>query len=178
MRRLFLAAMLSVAAVATHAAPLTNDDFKTKSNKEIEAALPETHPAAYFAYAMKLYNERKQEQSTLWYYIGQIRFRQHLLAHPELPAEGDPNVYKQYVDGPFGKAIADWNGAVTRVWVKTIEKALDWDNKNPNVFSPKETQAAQWEQARAEVDKIRVYVKTSEAEIKSERASRGLSDNR
>lgn len=178
MRSALLAAVLSIAALSAQAAPLTAEDIQSRSNKEIEANLPDSHPAAYFAYAIKQFKARKQDPATLWYYIGQIRFRQHLLAHPELPAEGDPNVYKQYVDGPFGKAIADWNGAVTRVWVKTIEKALDWDNKNPNVFSPKETQAAQWEQARAEVDKIRVYVKTSEAEIKSERASRGLSDNR
>lgn len=178
MRRIFLAAVLCVAGLSLQAAPLTQDDIQAKSNKEIEANLPDSHPAAYFAYAIKLFKARKQDPATLWYYVGQIRFRQYLLANPELPADGDPAVYKEFTEGALGKAIADWSGANTRIWYQTIDDALAWDNKTANNTVSKETFAAQWQQARAEVSKIRDYVKTSEAQIKAERAARGLTDDR
>lgn len=177
MRKLFLAAVLAITATTAHAAALTQEDLQSKSNKEIEANLPDSDPAAYFAYTIKLFNARKQDAGVLWYYVGQIRFRQLLLAHPEAPADYVA-AYKTYTEGPLGKAIADWSGANTRIWVQTIDDALSWDNKTPNNVTSKETYAAQWQQARAEVTKIRDYVKTSEAQIKAERAARGLSDRR
>jgi hypothetical protein len=178
MRSALLAAVLSIAALSAQAAPLTAEDIQSRSNKEIEANLPDSHPAAYFAYAIKQFKARKQDPATLWYYIGQIRFRHYLLANPGLPADGDPAVYRDFTEGAFGKAIADWSGANTRIWARTIDDALAWDDKTPNNAVSKETFAAQWQQARAEVSKIRDYVKTSEAEIKAERAARGLTDDR
>ena len=55
MRRILFAIALSVTATAANAEALTQDQIKSMSNKEIEANLPDSHPAMAFAYAMKLF---------------------------------------------------------------------------------------------------------------------------
>ncbi|MET0280232.1 MAG: hypothetical protein ABW278_03780 [Steroidobacteraceae bacterium] len=180
MRRLILAAMLAVilpsGAGIVNAAALTVDDIEKKPAKEIEANLPDSHPMAYFAYAIKLFKAKKYDPAVQWFYVGQIRYRQYLLANPELPATGDPAQYKDIVEGGFGKAVSDYSGGNVRIWTQTIDDALAWDQKSPNNSVSKETYAAQWQQARAEVTKERDRIKKSEAQIKAERASQGLTD--
>lgn len=185
MRKSLLAtALLAVVSVTgastTGAAPLTQEaldavpDNKVPS-KDLEANLPDSHPMIYFLYTAKLFRAGKQDLATRWYYVGQIRFRQYLLAHPELPADGDPALLAD-VNRNFGPAITDWSGGNIRIWLQTIRDALAWDAANPNNFTSKETYAAALEQARAEVTATYDTIRRTENEIRSERASRGLTD--
>lgn len=185
MRKPVLTAILlgavSLAAVCTvGAAPLTQEAFDAVPDnkvpsKDLEANLPDSHPMAYFLYTAKLFRAGKQDLATRWYYVGQIRFRQYLLAHPELPAEGDPALLAD-VNKNFGPAITDWSGGNIRIWLQTIRDALSWDAANPNNFTSKDTYAAALEQARAEVTATYDTIRRTENEIRSERASRGLTD--
>jgi hypothetical protein len=180
MLRSILAVALLVAAVATSAAPLTKQDLdsfpdKKLPSKELEANLPDSHPMAYFFYAAKLYRAGKQDQATKWYYVGLIRFRQHLLAHPDLPADGDAAQFEN-AKKAFGPAITDWAGGNIRIWLQTINDALAWDANNPNAFTSKETYAQQLALAREEVSQAHDKIKTTQNEIKADRASRGLTD--
>lgn len=178
-KTLLIAAMLAVTAPIA-AAPLTQEaidavpDRKVPS-KELEANLPDSHPMAYFLYVGKLFRAGKADLATRWYYVGQIRFKHHLLAHPEMPAEGDPAMLAT-VEKNYGPAIKDWAGGNIRIWLQNIKDALAWDAANPNNFTSKETYATQLEQARAEVSATYDTIKRTEAQIKSERASRGLTD--
>ena len=175
MRRFVLAFVLSLSAVAAHAESLTMDQIQSLSPKQIEAGLPDSHPFAYFAYAVKLAKAGKYDPAVQWYYVGQIRAHHHLLANPDLPATGDAAELQGITKG-LGQSLVDYAGGNIRIWVQTIDKALAWDNANPNGFTSKETFATQWQQARAEVTKTRDGIKKNEAQIKAERASRGLTD--
>jgi hypothetical protein len=174
MRKLVLAFLLSVSAVAVHAASLTAEQLETMKPKEIEANLPDSHPMAYFAYGIKLFKSGKYDPAVQWYYIGLIRYRHYLLANPDLPA--DETAQLDNMKKGFGKAAIDYAGGVMHEWTQTIDKALAWDKANPNNFTSKETFATQWQQARDEVSKERDNIKRNEAQIKAERASRGLTD--
>ena len=180
MRRSFLAAVLLAAAAAVSATPLTQQAIEAVSNrklpsKEIEANLPDSHPMAYLLYAVKLFKAGKQDDATLWYYVGQIRFKQYLLAHPDLPEKGDPALFEQ-ANKAFGPAITDWAGGNIRVWLQQIRDALQWDADNPNNFTSKETYAAQLKQARDEVSATYDTIKRTQNAIKADRAARGLMD--
>lgn len=178
-KSLLLAAMLAVAGMAA-AAPLTQEAFdavpdKKVPSKELEAGLPDSHPMAYFLYAAKLFRAGKQDLATRWYYVGQIRFNHHLLAHASESMEGDAAALAG-VNKNYGPAITDWAGGNIRIWLQNIKDALAWDAANPNNFTAKETSAAALEQARAQVSATYDTIKRTEAQIKSERAARGLPD--
>ncbi len=180
MRRSFLAAALLAVAVAVSATPLTQKELEAVPNKklpndEIEAKLPDSHPMFYFLYSAKLFRAGKRDEATLWYYVGEIRFRQHLLAHPEMPEKGDPALFEQ-AKKAFGPGISDWAGGNIRVWLQQIRNALDWDEKHPNNFTSKDTYAAQLKQARDEVNATYDKIKETQGEIKADRAARGLLD--
>lgn len=175
MRSILIAFVLSATAVAAHAEALTMEQVESMSSKQIEANLPDSHPLAYFAYAIKQFKAGKHDPAVQWYYVGQIRYQHHLLAHPELPAEGDAAQLAD-INKNFGQAVTDYAGGNIRVWVTTIDRALSWDKANANNFTSKEAFAAQYEQARAEVTKTRDTIKRNEPQIRAERAARGLPD--
>lgn len=175
MRKLFLAAALCVTAVSIHAEALTADAIQSMNNKKVEENLPDSHPSAYFHYAVKLFKANKQDLAERWYYVGQIRYRAHLLANPNLPANADPAEFAD-INKNLEPAISNWAGGNVRIWVQSINEALQWDASHPNNFTSKEEHAAQIEQARDEVTKLRDTIKKSEAQIKAERASKGLMD--
>jgi hypothetical protein len=175
MRRLILAAVLSITAVAIHAEALTAESIQSMNNKKVEQNLPDSHPSAYFHYAIKLFKANKQDLGVRWYYVGQIRYRAHLLAHPDLPANAEPAEFAD-INKNLEPAISNWAGGNVRIWVQSINEALQWDASHPNNFTSKEMYASQIEQARDEVSKTRDTIKTSEAQIKAERAAKGLMD--
>lgn len=180
MRRMLFAVAILAATLQVAAEPLTQQaidavaDRKLPS-KEIEANLPDSHPMTYFLYAAKLFRAKKQDAATLWYYVGQIRFNHYLLANPDLPADADPALLAD-ANRNFGPAIADWSGGNVRIWLQTIKDALAWDAAHPNNFTSKETFATQLEQARLQVSDAYETIRRTEAQIKSERAARGLLD--
>lgn len=180
MRRSLLATALLVVVATAGATPLTQQAIESVPDrklpsKALEADLPDSHPMAYFLYAAKLFKAGKQDPATLWYYVGQIRFKQYLLAHPDLPATGDPALFES-ARKAYGPAITDWAGGNIRIWLQMIRNALTWDADNPNNFTSKETFAAQLEQARAEVSDTYDTIKRTESAIKADRAARGLMD--
>ncbi len=173
MRRVLWAAVLSVAAVAAHAEALMPDAIPKMNNKDIEKNLPDSHPMIYIAYSIKLFQDAKGDLATRWYNIGMIRYQQHLLAHPE--EKGDAAELENIKKG-YGVALENWAGGNIRTWVQSFDQALSWDEKNPNNFTSKETFAAQLQQARADAQKQRDTIKRNEAQIRAERASKGLPD--
>lgn len=170
MRRLLSALLLGLASITVHATALSPEDIAKKSDKEIEQNLPDSHPAAYYVYAMKLFKAGKRDAAVTWFYTGQIRFRHQLLA---VPSDADA-AQLDTLNKQFGQAVTDWAGGNTKAWAQQLEKALAWDNAQPNNVTSKETHAAQWQQAREEVSKLRDYVLKSQAEIRAQRAAKGL----
>lgn len=176
MRKVLMAAALSFIVAPVFAEPLTGDSIQKLPNKQIEQNLPDSHPMAYFFYSNKLFQAGKKDPAVMWYYVGQIRFRANLLAHPELPADQDAAQLAQ-VNKTLGQTVINWSGSNIHQWTQTIDRALAWDAANPNNFTSKETYAAQLQQARDEMVKARDTITRTEAEIKADRAARGIVDD-
>jgi hypothetical protein len=168
-RNLFLAAVLSVAAISVNAAALTMEQVNSLKPKEVEKSLTESHPSMYIAYSIRQFKSGKQDDAVLWYYIGQIRWKYLLLVNP------DPASESQFaaVTKDFGQVIGDWAGESTQAWANTIERALAWDGANPNSV-PTKDHPAELEQARKLVEDMRTYVVRNEAAIAADRQTRGI----
>jgi hypothetical protein len=47
------------------------------------------HPAAYYKHAMTLFNRSRKNDAVFVFYLGQLRYRTHLAARPDLPPDQD-----------------------------------------------------------------------------------------
>lgn len=180
MYKSLLAVLLLAVSGAAGAAPLTQADIdavpdRRVPSKELEANLPDSHPMTYFLYAAKLFRAGKQDLATRWFYVGQIRFNHYLLANPALPTDGDRAALAS-VDKNYGPPITDWAGGNIRIWLQNIKDALAWDEENPNNFTSKETYPSEHATAREQVTATHDTIKRTQAQIKADRAARGLPD--
>ena len=169
LRKLFLAAVLSVAAISANAAALTMEQVNSLKPREVEKSLTESHPSMYIAYAIRQFKSGKQDDAVLWYYIGQIRWKYFLLVNPDPAGESQLAA----VTKDFGQVIGDWAGESTQDWANTIKRALTWDGTNANSM-PAKDHPAELEQARKFVEDMRTYVVRNEAAIAADRQARGI----
>jgi hypothetical protein len=169
MRKLLLAAVLSVAAISANAAALTMEQVNTLKPREVEKSLTESHPSMYIAYSIRQFKSGKQDDAVLWYYIGQIRWKYFLLLNPDANDEAQLAL----ITKNYGQAVGDWAGESTQDWANTIKRALTWDSANPNSM-PAKDHPAELEQARKLVEDMRTYVIRNEAAISADRQARGI----
>jgi hypothetical protein len=142
---------------------------------EVEAKLPASHPAMYYAYAKRLFAQARKNDAVFWFYVGQLRYRFYLLANPQLPRDGDPAVMAS-LNATVGQSINEWAGGDPKRWAAAMERALQWDANNDNGLTSKTAQEKQWRETRAGLAALRDQVIRDEARIRAEREKHGLSN--
>jgi len=155
-----------------HAA-LSPDDLKKLPPATIEAALPHEHPSAYYGYAARLFREGKKDDAVFWFYVGQLRYRFHLKANPNIDATGDPALFSS-LSATVGKTINEYAGGNVKDWVKAINRALKWDDESPNGFTSKKKFATIYEENHAGLKKMRDQVESQADSIREQRKKAGL----
>jgi hypothetical protein len=140
---------------------------------ELKQQATSIHPAGLYLLAIKLFKANEKDDAVFWYYVGQIRFRLHLLAHPDLDRSGDPALFSslQYV---VGQPINEYAGGDPDFWARTVRKARDWDEKNPNEFTSKQKYSKEYAQVRAGMNKLIKYVENNKEMIRKKRKANGL----
>ena len=154
-------------------AELTADSLLKLTPKEIERALPKEPPSSYYLYAARLWGEGKSDDAVFWFYAGQLRFRFHLLANPNLPRSGDSALFGA-LQATLGEPINLYVGGDTKKWMRQIDRVLAWDEKTANGFTSKKTHAKQLEETRAGLIKLRDYVATNHNSIREKREEEGI----
>tara|TARA_R110002050_G_scaffold57131_1_gene128388 strand:+ start:180 stop:626 length:447 start_codon:yes stop_codon:yes gene_type:complete len=140
---------------------------------EIEKALPEEHPSAYYLYAGRLFKEGKKDEAVFWFYVGQLRYRFHLKANPNLEPSGDPALFGS-LSATLGEQINGYAGGNTKDWVRAIDRALKWDAETKNGFTSKKKFAEVYEQNRAGLKKLRDQIESQTDYIREQRKQAGL----
>ena len=171
LRILILLTLLSAYA-PLHAA-LSPEDLKKLPPAKIEAALPNEHPSAYYGYAARLFREGKKDEAVVWFYVGQLRYRFHLKANPNMDPSGDPALFSS-LSATVGKTINEYAGGDVKDWVKAIDRALKWDADMPNGFTSKKKFATIYEENRAGLTKMRDQVESQADSIREQRKKAGL----
>ena len=160
-------------AVAPLGAGLHPDLVLVLPEAYIEQQLPQSHPSCYYMYANRLFREGKREDAVFWCYVGQLRFRFHLLANPNIDPSGDPALYAS-LDDSVGGTINKYAGGNIKELLKTIDRALEWDEATPNEFTSKQKFAAVYEQNRTGLRKLRDYFESQAEAIREKRKKAGL----
>jgi len=164
-------ALLSMCAAAR--AALSTADIQKLPHAKIEAALPSEHPSAYYGYAARLFHEGRKDDAVFWFYVGQLRYRFHLRANPNLDPSGDPALFSS-LSATVGETINVYAGGDVKEWVKAIDRALKWDADTANGFTSKKKFAAVYEENRAGLKKMRDQVASQADAFREQRQKAGL----
>ncbi|WP_166345835.1 hypothetical protein [Phytoactinopolyspora limicola] len=137
------------------------------------ADLVDAHPAAYYQHAARLFEDGHKDDAVFWFYAGQLRFRFHLMANPDLPRDEDPALFaalSQSVGAPLNLyAVGDVDALVAQ-----IDAVLEWDTTTPNNFTSREDHRTEWENVRGGLTALRdTFLRDADA-IRAERTRRGL----
>jgi Arc/MetJ-type ribon-helix-helix transcriptional regulator len=149
-------------------AEMTLEEVRTKPTAEVEAGLPSAHPAMYYIYALRLFEESRKDDAVFWFYTGQLRHRFHLSANPDLLPDEDPALLASLMQGA-GEVINEYAGGDPTVWVAQIERALKWDAETRNDFTSKDRFTKQWEAVRGGLQELKSWIAQNTDKIGRER---------
>ena len=141
--------------------------------REIERALPNEHPSTYYLYAARLWGEGHRDDAVFWLYAGQLRFRFHLLANPNLPRSGDPALIAS-LQATIGEPINLFVGGDLKNWRGQIARVLAWDEKTVNGFTSKTTHAKILAETRAGLEKLSDHIEKNADTIRAQREQEGI----
>jgi len=154
-------------------AEMSMENLRSKPAAVVEAALPSEHPAAYYIYASRLFGEGHQDEAVFWFYAGQLRYRFHLSANPQLPRDGDPAVLAS-LNATMGQTLNEYAGGDPPRWAAQIERALKWDADTPNGFTSKDRYRKEWQDIRAGLASMRETIVRDADRIREQRTRAGL----
>lgn len=169
-RSVFAAALICSLSCAAELKPA---DVRTLPHEEVTRMLPAAHPADYYVYASRLFQEGSKEDAVFWFYVGELRYRFHLAANPQLAPDGDPALFGSLHEN-IGSTINGWAGADPDSWARQMNRALDWDARNDNGFTSKAKHPKEWRETRDGLEQLHAWVLSHKASILEDRKKNGL----
>lgn len=121
------------------------------SVEELRRSAPAVHPSSLYLLAERLFAAGERDEAVFWFYVGQLRYRFHLAANPDLDPTGDPALFASLSD-VIGVPLNQYAFTDIPKLVDTLARVRRWDEENPNGFTSKENQHAVWLEVRAGFD--------------------------
>jgi hypothetical protein len=150
------------------------DNLEEQTPAQLKQNIEKKHPAAYYLLATKLFQEAAtKREAVFWFYVGQLRYRYHLAANPDLPRDGDPALFASLSE-VVGRPINEYAGGVPEIWIAEINRALDWDNRHENGFTPKSQSPDKYRQIRAGLVALRDQISAIKEKLPEIRRKNGL----
>ena len=141
---------------------------------QLKQGIEKKHPAEYYKLALKLFADpATKQEAVFWFYVGQIRYRYHLAANPNLPPDGDPAVFASLSE-VVGRPINEFAGGKPDLWISQIQRALEWDEQHDNGFTPKSKAPAEYGQIRAGLVAMRQQLIAMKDKLPAMRKANGL----
>ena len=166
-----VALSLVLAAGALRAEP------KTPAPPEA-AALAGQHPAAYYRSAAQLFGAGKKDAAVFVFYLGQLRYRTHLLARgKDLKPDGDPALFASLTE-VVGRPVNEYAFGDVTALARTIDAVLAYDAANPDAFTPPREYAAATKSIRDGLAALRAQVVAQADSIRAQRSKNGLENRK
>jgi hypothetical protein len=167
-----LAGAISLCCLALAESENVADQTPAQLKQDIE----KKHPAAYYMLAAKLFKDPATKREALfWFYVGQLRYRYHLAANPDLPPDGDPALFASFSE-VIGRPINEYAGGVPDIWIAEMNHALEWDNAHDNGFTPKTKSPDKYRQIRAGLVSMREQISAMKDKLPEMRRKNGLNN--
>lgn len=131
------------------------------------------HPAELYKRAVDLFGQGRADEAVFWFYAGQLRYRFHLAARPDLPRDGDPALFASLSES-VGRPINEWAYGDPDALVAILDRVLAWDAETPNAFISKEEFPAALERTRTGLAQLRDMIARQKQDILRQRTENGL----
>lgn len=131
------------------------------------------HPAEYFRRAAALLQAGKQDDAVFAFYFGQLRYRRHLIARPDLPKDRDAALFASLME-TVGRPINQYGFGDIPKLVKSIDAVLAYDLKAPDTVTPKAQFPQAHDSVREGLQKMKAEIAARRAYIRAERTKNGL----
>lgn len=126
-------------------------------------------PARYFQKAVQHWSKGEPDEATFWFYVGQLRYRAYLTANPNLDPTGDPALFSALMES-VGRPINEYAFGDTDNLIAILDRALVWDNENPDPRVPESVRS----KTRAGLIQLRDKIGRDAAIIRQKREANGL----
>jgi hypothetical protein len=166
------ALLLGIGAAVADPMPATAQSDAI-STAEIEAGATEAHPAALYMLAADLFEQGERDRAVFWFYVGQLRYRFHLAASPQLDPTGDPALFSSLSES-VGRPINEYAFGDLQALDATLGVVLEWDAANDNRLTSKSAMATAWNDTRAGLEGLRRMLREDADEIRATRQANGL----
>lgn len=131
---------------------LFNQEVMTKVAK-----LEQTHPVSFFEEAGKYYKSGKINESALLFYVGQLRYRYYILAHPDTKPDGDKAIFAS-LQNVLGQEINYKLGENVDNYIKIVEATIDYSKQSDYQFYSKKESPANYEKVIGGLIKLKDYL--------------------
>jgi hypothetical protein len=137
------------------------------------AGAAQMHASGLIEHAGRLLKSGDHEGAVFWFYLGQLRYRAYLAAHPGLLKDRDAALFASLME-VVGRPINEHAFGDIPGLARTIDRVLAWDAANPDELTPKATFAAERAAVRDGLVQMRNQVVAQADEIRATRARNGL----
>jgi hypothetical protein len=168
-RRFFLAAAAACAAMPARA--------QSRGAAGVASELAGKHPAEYYQRAQAMFQAGQREEAIFIFYLGQLRYRAHLAARPELPKSGDPALFGSLTE-VVGRPLNQWGFGDLPMMDATLKSVAAYDIANPDTFTPPAQFPAAWQQQRAGIERLRQHMLANADKMRADRTANGLENRR
>jgi hypothetical protein len=148
-------------------------DAEGMTAEELRADIERRHPADYYRLAGMLFAQDRKRDAAFYFYLGQLRYRFHLAANPNLRKGEDEALFASLSEA-LGSRINEWAFGDLRQLIITFDKVLDWDDFHENGFTSKAEHEARWNDTREGLFKLCEHVRLNLDQIRAERTKNGL----
>lgn len=131
------------------------------------------HPAEDYARAAALFRAGERNDAVYWFYRGQLRFRVHLNAHADLPADGDPALFAS-LNEAVGRPINEYAFGDIPALAATLGRVLAWHAGSDDPFTPKARYPGAHGRVRLGLEDLRVRIVAERHAIQAQRRANGL----
>jgi hypothetical protein len=144
-----------------------------QSREQVASGLNGQNPAAYYQTAMTLFRAGQRDDATFVFYLGQLRYRTHLAARPDLPPSGDPALFGALSE-TVGRPINEWAYGDMPAALRILDAVLAYDARDPDRFTPPGQFRAAHDSTREGMRGFRRQMAAQAQDIKRQRAANGL----
>lgn len=163
-RRLILAALAALAAGPASA-----------QQSELLRGVEGDHPAGYYRRAADLLREGRRDEAVFVFYLGQLRFRTHLAARPELPRDRDAALFASLSE-VVGRPVNEYAFGDIPALDRTLKAVMAYDAANPDAFTPPASYPQATRSIRIGLEQFRQKIVAEADQIRAARIRNGLAN--
>ena len=141
------ALLMLVATVFGLSQAHANHLLESQTLSNCRTATTEQHPLVEYETTMALMEKGEFDEAVYCFYRGQLRYRIHLAARPDLDPSADPALFGS-LNGFIGAIVNGHAQSDLPSLVETIDEVLKWHESSKDLFTPKDQFPEAHEQQR------------------------------